>query len=623
MNCFICSCEINDSESYLECQFCHNKTHYECLDPINQLVCSNCKNPYQPFLIINHMRSYDMLQWMNKFIETRVDDVNNDLETASKIIKVYADRIDNVGIKTFKYISGLIKDIQQFINNKSIRENFDGYIQTNELFDEVCDELKKHRIIGYIKRDFDEFAFAVRVNEIEAFVKLGKEKLYDLHQRYSTLGLIIDDYETYLSSFHSIFPNTVTDEKELDVLKYAFEHNTVFVSLRNIRVYPSEENISKLREINEFIERNFPEIMNIVLQTPDDILQELMNEKKYCKMIFPSKIFSKIGYKLVHHTFDKHINAINICEKCNGRVDDNYVCIQCKTRYCSECMKPLDKDHIDGTKDRDDKASFQDAYGSERPSTKGHICMQVDIDEWKMLQKTTKPCPICGLRIEKLRGCDDMFCTNCHNGFSWNTLAVKEGAFHNPERQKWLEETKKTSTKLSETFRKFPISDVVSFFNDLKSGYMMRDGSNRNIVNLFAEFDEKTIQLLLNEYKQKHLYVDMYQRKYKLGKDKISHAMFYKELEWFLMEVMIRVGKIFESDSKASDEEIMDTYSFIWNGCCVLDMIENKLKITSMPLIDNLRNNVRKNISSMMKGGYKGPVNMFSDGRMSTLIKKE
>ncbi len=595
MNCFICSCEINDSESYLECQFCHNKTHYECLDPVNQLVCSNCKIPYNPFIIINHMRIYDMLQWMNKFIETRVDDVNNDLETASKIIKVYADRIDNVGIETFKYISGLIKDIQQFINNKSIRENFDGYIQTNKLFDEVCDELKKHCIISYMKSDFDEFVFAVRVNEIDTFIKLGKEKLYDLHQRYSTLALIIDDYETYLSSFHSIFPNHTTDEKELDVLKYAFEHNTVFVSLRNIRVYPSEENVSKLREINEFIERNFPEIMDIVLQTPDDILQELMNEKKYCKMIFPSKIFSKIGYKLVHHTFDKHINAINICEKCNGRVDDNYVCIQCKTRYCSKCMKTLDE---------------------------GHICLSTDINEWKLIQKTTKPCPICGLRIEKLRGCDDMFCTNCHNGFSWNTLAVKEGAFHNPERQKWLEETKKASTKLSETFRKFPISDVVMFFNDLKSGYMMRDGNNRNLVKMFEEFDEKSIQLLLNDYNEQQLYVDMYQRKYILGKDKIPLTMFYKELEWFLIEIMMRVGKIFENDVKTSDDELMDAYSFIWNGCCVLVMIENKFKTASTPLIDNLRNNAHKNIVSMIKNGYQGLVNAFGDSEISELLKK-
>jgi hypothetical protein len=56
-----------------------------------------------------------------------------------------------------------------------------------------------------------------------------------------------------------------------------------------------------------------------------------------------------------------------------------------------------------------------------------------------LIRKDTKPCPSCGEMISKIDGCDQMFCTTCHNPFSWNSgRSIKTGIIHNPHYFQWL-----------------------------------------------------------------------------------------------------------------------------------------------------------------------------------------
>ena len=109
---------------------------------------------------------------------------------------------------------------------------------------------------------------------------------------------------------------------------------------------------------------------------------------------------------------------------CRGLVDTEFECQLCHASYCPNCFQLLH------TNDDDDE-------NAERPE---HVCNPNDIAAAKMILASTKPCPNCAARIYKIDGCSQMFCTNCHVGFDWNTGKLIHSNFHNPHRLAWLRE---------------------------------------------------------------------------------------------------------------------------------------------------------------------------------------
>ena len=100
---------------------------------------------------------------------------------------------------------------------------------------------------------------------------------------------------------------------------------------------------------------------------------------------------------------------------CRGFLSTAYKCGTCQLWACSDCLviKGPDKD-CPHTCDESVKASVA------------------------MIIKESKPCPKCGERISKIDGCDQMYCTECHTAFSWNTGHVVNGVIHNPHYYEFL-----------------------------------------------------------------------------------------------------------------------------------------------------------------------------------------
>lgn len=67
-----------------------------------------------------------------------------------------------------------------------------------------------------------------------------------------------------------------------------------------------------------------------------------------------------------------------------------------------------------------------------------HRCDPNIIASVRSLKSETKQCPKCGVAIFKREGCDQMFCTQCHVTFSWETLKIHHGHVHNPHYFEWL-----------------------------------------------------------------------------------------------------------------------------------------------------------------------------------------
>lgn len=105
---------------------------------------------------------------------------------------------------------------------------------------------------------------------------------------------------------------------------------------------------------------------------------------------------------------------------CRGFLSTAWKCGICKKYTCSKCLVLKDEPE-DGEE------------------TKGHVhvCKEEDIKTAETIKSQTKPCPNCGICIEKADGCDQMWCTQCHQAFSWKSGLKVNGVIHNPHFFAW------------------------------------------------------------------------------------------------------------------------------------------------------------------------------------------
>ena len=103
-------------------------------------------------------------------------------------------------------------------------------------------------------------------------------------------------------------------------------------------------------------------------------------------------------------------------EECRGFLSSAWKCGTCEKFFCSDC-------HAQKTGQRDEQ----------------HVCNEDAKATAAMIRQETKPCPKCGIRISKIDGCDQMWCTECHTTFSWNSGQILlNTVVHNPHYYEYL-----------------------------------------------------------------------------------------------------------------------------------------------------------------------------------------
>ncbi len=76
--------------------------------------------------------------------------------------------------------------------------------------------------------------------------------------------------------------------------------------------------------------------------------------------------------------------------------------------------------------------------------TEGHTCNAEAVTQIKRLAKCIKNCPTCVIPIERVSGCNTMWCVNCKSFFDWSTLKPLLGRHHNPHYTEWIESAQPT-----------------------------------------------------------------------------------------------------------------------------------------------------------------------------------
>jgi hypothetical protein len=101
---------------------------------------------------------------------------------------------------------------------------------------------------------------------------------------------------------------------------------------------------------------------------------------------------------------------------CRGFLNNHWNCGMCKCNVCKDCHE------------------IKSSGSTE------HQCNPDNVETAKLLDKDTKPCPVCHTNIFKISGCDQMWCTQCRTAFSWKKGTIEHNV-HNPHYFEWQQQT--------------------------------------------------------------------------------------------------------------------------------------------------------------------------------------
>lgn len=105
-----------------------------------------------------------------------------------------------------------------------------------------------------------------------------------------------------------------------------------------------------------------------------------------------------------------------VVEGCRGFLSSQYKCAICETWVCAHCHE-IKSGQIDET----------------------HICNPDLVESVKLINKQAKPCPKCSVPTIKSSGCSQIWCTECHATWDWNTGREQHGVnIHNPHYYEWV-----------------------------------------------------------------------------------------------------------------------------------------------------------------------------------------
>ena len=182
-----------------------------------------------------------------------------------------------------------------------------------------------------------------------------------------------------------------------------------------------EREISRTAELMYLVERT-----KLVEEEQKELSMMMIEYEKMRKMVGLMHI--KIGEKNLrifriqngeNSDKDERKKFIMPCpgEDCKGYLSTQYKCQLCKLFVCPDCFETI-------------------GYDKEVD----HVCKEDNLKSTELIKKETKGCPKCGVRIFKISGCDQMWCTECKVAFSWNTgKIVIDGAIHNPHFYQYMQ----------------------------------------------------------------------------------------------------------------------------------------------------------------------------------------
>lgn len=175
------------------------------------------------------------------------------------------------------------------------------------------------------------------------------------------------------------------------------------------------------------------------------------------------------------------INSESLCS-CGGPILE-YTCLLCGQQYCKHC---------------------HEQYIAH------HSCDPDVLETIKVLDETTIHCPKCLTRIQKISGCDHMFCIKCHCNFDWKTgKIIKESEQTNDMYEEVVHATEREYMYYIRRFIAYYEStkhDTLKFKSDILFFIACRNkGISLSNLNIDREINHR-LQLILEAKRYKETY---------------------------------------------------------------------------------------------------------------------
>jgi len=194
-------------------------------------------------------------------------------------------------------------------------------------------------------------------------------------------------------------------EQDLRVIDADLNYNLTTIKYTEDDINAKMELIKKVYKMKNYLTTKEAEYKEKQKAWNDYRMKKYYYTETYGNVKKLFKMYKKENIIIPNH---KNVNYIMNCNQpdCKGMVDTNGKCAICDKSMCLDCFKNKEDEHE---------------------------CNADDIETAKMIMKETRPCPQCSIRISKIDGCDQMWCTQCHVVFSWETGKVQKGGhIHNP-----------------------------------------------------------------------------------------------------------------------------------------------------------------------------------------------
>ena len=231
---------------------------------------------------------------------------------------------------------------------------------------------------------------------------------------------IIDVANEWLDDYSRINVFQTNDRSQF----YSFRgRKFIDITLRGA-MYRRNDKVIGIKDAERLVKR-FQDITAGFLQQCFDKCDQLRDEDVGCEQTrcntdkCPGYLFFHSALTAVHSEGKEEEKA----PTATSRYRAGY-CNTCKTIQCMDCYVNL--------------GTFTTECTSYEIEKCVHACDPNVVKTLRMIEKTSKPCPVCKERIIKNSGCNQMFCTNCHTAFDWESNQVMTGRVHNPHYFEWL-----------------------------------------------------------------------------------------------------------------------------------------------------------------------------------------